>query len=185
MVVDKKMGEEFIFSSFPSFILIRICSFLATNFLEWGISRGSSQVKVYLAQAIPSSANASRNFIYSPLDRLVAMISRSNCFMASTTLSLTASLVSKKRAEVPSVTLLRTDFMKSSSIPTFAKEPVSAPSAVPAARPAIGTKKRMPNSKPQLAQWSKRRSHFWGNVLHIPVRQSLPALPLLHRQLPS
>ena len=60
---------------------------------------------------------ASRSFCSCSLDRLVAMISNSASFIASTTLSMTASLVIRKSADVPSVTWLRTRLMKSSSMP--------------------------------------------------------------------
>ena len=101
-----------------------------------------------------SSAKAACSLLSSSLDRLVAMTSNLDCFIASTTLSSTASLVIRKRAEVPSVTLLRIDFMKPSSIPIWVNEPTSAPSAAPATRPTKGIKKRIPNSRPQKAPLS-------------------------------
>ncbi|OLT53183.1 hypothetical protein BJF88_12885 [Cellulosimicrobium sp. CUA-896] len=54
-----------------------------------------------------------------------------------------------KRADVPGVTLLRTESMKSSSMPTSVSEPASAPVAAPIAAPRSGTKKISPNSRPQ------------------------------------
>src|SRR5215203_1178206 len=62
-----------------------------------------------------------------------------------------APLVSANSAEVPGVTCSRTCLMKSSSIPTSAIDPVSAPMLAPIAAPRKGTKKISPNRKPQKA----------------------------------
>ena len=71
---------------------------------------------------------------------------------SSTTLSgAVAPLVRAKRAEVPSVTLSRTSFMKSSLIPTSANDPERPPMLAPIAAPRKGTKKISPNRKPQKA----------------------------------
>src|SRR5262249_35358729 len=62
-------------------------------------------------------ANASRSFCSCWWERLVAMISNFARFVVSATRSMTASLVMRKSADVPSVTAPRTRLMKSSSIP--------------------------------------------------------------------
>ena len=62
------------------------------------------------------------------------MISKSYCLSSSITLSgAVAPLVSANSADVPGVTFSRTCLMKSSSIPTSAKEPLSAPVPAPIA----------------------------------------------------
>src|SRR5579862_1048814 len=65
------------------------------------------------------------------------------------TRSSTASELSRKSAEVPGVTWSRTLLMNESLMPTSASDPASAPAAAPIARPSSGTKKIMPNSRPQ------------------------------------
>ena len=62
-------------------------------------------------------ANSSRNWSSCSFERFVAMISNLMSFIRSETRSMTASLVIRKRADVPSVTALRTRLMKSSSMP--------------------------------------------------------------------
>ena len=62
-------------------------------------------------------ANISRNRSSCSFERFVAMISNLMFFIRSATRSMTASLVIRKRADVPSVTALRTRLMKSSSMP--------------------------------------------------------------------
>src|SRR5918995_3374334 len=79
------------------------------------------------------------------------MISKSNCLSSSITLSSVAPLVSANSADVPGVTFSRTVLMKSSSIPTSAREPLSAPIAAPMAIPSSGIKKISPNRNPQNA----------------------------------
>ena len=153
--MNLKRGKERILSPLPSFILFKNLFFPCNQFLRVHVfPRGDSQVKAYLAGAASSSANVSRSLDSSSLDRLVAIISNLNPLMASATLSSTASLVNRKRAEVPSVTLPRTDFMKSSLIPTWAMEPASAPIAAPTTIPNIGIKNIRPNNKPQKAPLS-------------------------------
>ena len=68
---------------------------------------------------------------------------------AARTLSCTASEVMTNSAEVPGWTSLRTESMKSSSIPTSAIDPLTPPSAAPTAMPKSGTKNSSPNSNPQ------------------------------------
>ena len=86
------------------------------------------------------------------LAREVVAIS-SNCWplSASATRSRTASLLIRKRAEVPGVTFSRTSPMKLSSMPISEKAPESAPVAAPMAAPSKGMKKSRPNSRPQNA----------------------------------
>jgi hypothetical protein len=64
-----------------------------------------------------ASANSSRSFSSWSFERFVAMISNLLFFIRSGMRSITASLVIRKRADVPSVTAPRTRLMKSSSIP--------------------------------------------------------------------
>src|ERR687898_176770 len=95
-----------------------------------------------------SWAKASRSCFSCSSGRLVEMISKLYCLSSSMTLSgAVAPLVKANRAEVPGVTFSRTCLMKSSSIPTSAIEPVSAPIAAP----RKGTKKISPIRKPQNA----------------------------------
>src|SRR5215211_4543070 len=79
------------------------------------------------------------------------MISKSNCLSSSITRSSVAPLVSANSADVPGVTFSRTVLMKSSSIPTSTREPLSPPIAAPMAIPSSGIKKIRPNRKPQNA----------------------------------
>src|SRR5215203_3344956 len=99
-----------------------------------------------------SWAKASRNCLSCSSGRLVEMISKSYSLSSSMTLSgALAPLVRANSAEVPGVTCSRTCLMKSSSIPTSAIDPVSAPMLAPIAAPRKGTKKIRPNRKPQKA----------------------------------
>jgi len=70
---------------------------------------------------------------------------------ASRTLSIVASDVSTKSAEVPGVIFSRTSFTKPSSMPMWVSDPASAPVAAPTANPSSGTKKMRPKRKPQNA----------------------------------
>src|SRR5215204_6179852 len=100
----------------------------------------------------PSCEKASRSLFSCSSGRLVEMISKSYCLSSSMTLSgAVAPLVRANSAEVPGVTLSRTCLMKSSSMPTSAIDPVSAPMLAPIAAPRKGTKKIRPNKKPQKA----------------------------------
>src|ERR687897_3758130 len=79
------------------------------------------------------------------------MISKSNCLSSSITRSSVAPLVSANSADVPGVTFSRTCLMKSSSMPTSAREPMIPPIAAPMAIPSSGIKKISPNRNPQNA----------------------------------
>jgi hypothetical protein len=79
-------------------------------------------------------------------------------------LSITASEVRTKRADVPGVTWSRTRLMNASSMPTSLIIPVSPPTAAPTAIPRNGTKKIRPNNMPQNAPPSApapARSFSW------------------------
>src|SRR5918998_5852598 len=104
-------------------------------------------------------------------------------------LGAVAPLVRANRAEVPPVTLSRTCFTKSSSIPTSAKEPLIAPIPAPIAAPRREIKKNTPNRKPQKATPARARGEVQLTGLGCLVAL-LPAdhgrvlqrdhLPLLH-----
>src|SRR5215218_5050410 len=98
-----------------------------------------------------SSPKASRSFCSCSSGRLVEMISNSNCLSSSITRSSVAPLVSANSADVPGVTFSRTLLMKAPSIPTSAREPLSAPMPAPTAIPSSGKKKITPNNNPQNA----------------------------------
>ncbi len=98
-----------------------------------------------------SSANASRRAASCSSERLVWMSSACAPWNASLTLSITASELSRNRAEVPGVTDCLTRSMNLSSIPTSVSEPASPPAAAPMASPSSGTKNSRPNSRPQKA----------------------------------
>ena len=103
-----------------------------------------------------AAANVSRSLSSSALDRLVAMTSNAWPLSASANRSMTAPLVIRKSAEVPSVTLPRASLMNLSSMPTSAIAPISAPIAAPTAIPRTGTKKSRPKSSPQKEPWARR-----------------------------
>src|SRR5215213_3704108 len=98
-----------------------------------------------------SSPKASRSLCSCSAERLVEMISNSYCLSSSITRSSVAPLVSANSADVPGVTFSRTCLMKSSSMPTSAREPPSAPMPAPIAMPRRGTKKISPKSMPHNA----------------------------------